>query len=136
MSEKTNPFDWVNNINNQKKTNIIEEADDPQRMEKEYGDCKFIVNRAFSYYADTIHFVNVLNKYHRIDKKLQYEFLLNAVRPMTRRAKWGKQIVPEHFALVKKYFKFSTAKTLTALSLLSDGEIAAIEAALDPGGMK
>ena len=40
--------------------------------EKEYSP--FMVNRALSYYRDTVLFANVMNQYPNLDKRLQYNF--------------------------------------------------------------
>ena len=66
--------DWLNSINQTKKHLIDEDSS----IEKEYPP--YIVNRCLSGHLDCIMFVNEMNKYHFLPKKLQYEFLLNIVR--------------------------------------------------------
>src|SRR6056300_805542 len=66
--------DWLNSINQTKK-HLIDE--DPS-LEKEYPP--YIINRCLSGHIDTLMFVNELNQYHFLPKKLQYDFLINIVR--------------------------------------------------------
>lgn len=130
----TNPFDFVNSIASKDKINLIRESSDPEAAEKVYS--RFLINRHLSYFSDAIMFVNVLNKYNQIDKKLQYEFYLNLLRPSKRFASWKKPIQIEHLEPVKQYYNYNTAKALEALSLLTDEQIGAIKAQLDPGGIE
>ena len=123
----------VDNINSTKKTNLFE-SDAAVEVEKEYNP--FIVNRAFSYFRDTILLVNELNKYTELDKKLQYEFLLYGVRPGNRRSSWGKKVVPENFEIVKRYYGYNNKNTVAALSILSKQQIDALKDAMDTGGVK
>lgn len=129
------PWDFINSINSAKKNNLIEEADNPTLIEKDYN--AFLVNKSFSYFADTIWLVNMLNKYHGLDKKLQYEFLLYGVRPAKRYSKdaWKKKARDENLCFVKEYFNLSNAKGSVALSLLSEEQIKALKSALDTGGV-
>jgi hypothetical protein len=66
--------DWLNSINQTKK-HLIDE--DPS-LEKEYPP--YIINRCFSGHLDTLMFVNEMNKYNFLPKRLQYDFLINIVR--------------------------------------------------------
>ena len=68
-----NPFEYVNSINYTKK-NIM---DSP---EKEKGYNPFMINRSLSYFNDTVILANEMNKYHHLDGRLQYSFLINIVR--------------------------------------------------------
>jgi hypothetical protein len=129
---KTSPWAYTDSINNSK-VNLIETSDDPEQIERDYA--AFLVNRSLSYFADAIHFVNVVNKYHQIDKKLQYEFLLYALRQKKRISAWGKAEDDEALNLVKRHFNYNTAKALTALSILTSEQLAAIAAAEELGGI-
>ncbi len=60
-----------------KKDVLLEEND-----EKDYNP--FIVNRALSYHLDCVPYVNQMNIHNFLDKKLQYHYLLNTIRPMKR----------------------------------------------------
>ena len=68
-----NPFQFVNEITFGKKDVMV----DPD-MEKKY--VPFMVNRSLSYFPDTVYMANEMNRYHHLDSKLQFQFLLNIVR--------------------------------------------------------
>jgi hypothetical protein len=70
--------EWLNSIN-QTKTHLIDE--DPS-LEKEYPP--YIINRCLSGHIDCVMFVNEMNQYHFLPKKMQYDFLLNSLRKKKR----------------------------------------------------
>ena len=77
------PFDYVNDINYGKKNIMVDDV-----AEKDYN--AFIVNRALSYFNDTVLYANEMNIHHSLDSKLQYSFLINIVRKQKRWSKWLK----------------------------------------------
>lgn len=93
----------------------------------------FVVNRSLSYFLDTVLYANEMNKYD-IDKKLQYHYLLNSVRPSKRFAKWVKAEV-EHLEDIKQYYGYSTEKAKQALSVLTTEQVCLIQQKLQRGGM-
>jgi len=96
----------------------------------------FVVNRCFSYYPDTILHANEMNMRSDLDKKLQYKYLLNAVRKKSRFSPWLKYKLPEEIQLIKDYYGLSTAKAKEALPLLSKDDLKNIKQILDKGGIK
>ena len=52
---------------------------------KEYKEKAFLVNRSLSYHRDCIFYVNDMNKHRELDADLQYQYLLNTIRPMKRK---------------------------------------------------
>ena len=68
-----NPFDYVNDINHGKKNIMVDDL-----AEKEYAP--FIINRALSFFSDTVLFANEMNIHHTIDNRLQYDFFINIIR--------------------------------------------------------
>ena len=74
------PFDYVKSINAGK--NIMRGTDNDSLMERDYN--AFIVNRNYSLFADTVYLANEMNIRPNIDNRLQYEFLLNTLRPRKR----------------------------------------------------
>ena len=58
--------------------------------EKAYNP--FMVNRALSYFQDTVLFANEMNVNHTIDKRLQFDFFINMVRKRKRFFKNGKSL--------------------------------------------
>jgi len=125
-----NPFDYLNSIN-QSKTNLMRDTNNDALAESEYNS--FVVNRGLSYFQDTIFVSNEMNRYTHLDKKLQYEFLLNIIRPRKRFSKWFKKEQNDDVEAVKEYYGYSNAKALQALSVLSECEIKKIRENLRKG---
>ena len=112
-----------------KKDVLLEETD-----EKDYNP--FIVNRALSYHLDCVPYVSQMNVHHFLDKKLQYHYLLNTIRPMKRKFQpWQKSEVDRNLTCVKEYFGYSDSKAKEALRILSDEQIAYIKTKTDKGGV-
>ena len=123
------PFDFVNAINSSSKKDLI--AEDPE-LEKLY--VPFMVNRALSYFSDTVMYANEVNRYNQIDYKLQNSYLLNIVRPAKRFAKWVKKQDNNDIDVVMEYFGYSHEKAIQALSILSSEQLTTIKNKLAKGG--
>ena len=104
--------------------------------EIDYRDYKpFMVNRSLSYHIDCVMYVNELNLWPSTDKDMQYQYLLNSIRPMKRKfAPWQKSKNDENIDCVKTYFGYSNQKAKDALSILTDEQIAEIKRRTDKGG--
>lgn len=125
-----NVFDIVNQIYYGKEDIFTE----PQ-TEKEYSS--YVINKALSFGADTILYANEMNLHHGLDKKLQYEFLKNAIPKRKRFNKWIKKGAdPKHLDLVCSYYKYSKERGMEALSILSEEQIKQIEQLMDTGGKR
>ena len=122
--------DWLNSINQTKK-NLIDE--DPL-VEKDYPP--YIINRCFSGHLDAILFANEMNKYHFLDKDLQYSFYLNTVRKRKRFSPWLRKDKIEDLDYVKQYYGYSNEKALQVLKILSNEQINFIKQRLEIGGKK
>jgi hypothetical protein len=129
----SNPFEYLNSINVTKE-NMMRGTDNDALAEKDYNP--FMVNRGLSYFQDTIMIANEMNRYHFLDKKSQYEFLINTVRPRKRFSKWFKQADNDDLDAIKEYYGYSNSKALQALSVLSKNEIEIIKTKLYKGGSK
>ena len=105
--------DWLNSINQTKK-NLIDE--DPS-LEKEYPP--YIINRCLSGHLDCIMFTNEMNQYHFLDKKMQYDFLLNTLRSKKRFSPWLRKDTIKDLDLVKRYYGYSNEKAKQALRILT-----------------
>lgn len=127
----SNPFDYVNSINQTKK-NLMRGTENDHLSEKEYNP--FLTNRALSYHHDTIGLANEMNQRSNVDHKPQYEFLLNSVRPKKRFAKWDKKEDHGDLAAVKEYFGYGNSKALQALTVLTDDQIEKIKIKIQKGG--
>jgi hypothetical protein len=110
------PFDYVNSINFTKK-NLMKNTANDELAEKDY--VPFLTNKSLSYFTDTLLYANEMNRYHFLDKRLQYEFYLNSIRKKKRFAKWAKAEDNNEVMMIQEYYKFSPQKAKAALSVLS-----------------
>lgn len=111
----------------QTKKNVLDE-------EKDYKP--FLVNRSLSYHMDCIMYANQMNLNSNLDPKLQYQYLLNTVRPMKRRfEKWQKSASVKDLECVKEYFGYSNEKAKEALRILTDEQITLLKEKLEKGGV-
>jgi|688.fasta_scaffold1033587_1 hypothetical protein len=124
-----NVFDIVNSLSSTKKLTF--EENDPE-MEKEYHS--FLVNKAFSYYPDTIMHSNEMNLRPFISKRMQHNYYHNSLRSRKRYTKWLKKTKNEDIELIQKYFNFSKKKAIEALKILSDKDISCIREEMSEGG--
>jgi hypothetical protein len=122
--------DWLNSINQTKK-NIIDENPDSERTYNPY-----IINRCMSGHIDTILCANEMNLNSHLDKKLQYDFYINIIRPKKRYSPWLKKEKFDDLSLVKEYYGYSDEKAKNALKLLSKEQIDYIKLKLNRGGKK
>jgi hypothetical protein len=128
---KVNPFDFTNSIN-QSKTDLMRGTANDKLAEKSYSP--FLTNRALSYHNDTVFFANEMNTRHYLDNLLQYDFLLNIVRPKKRYAKWSKKDNDGDVLIVKEYFGYNDTKARQALSILTPEQLTQIKITLQKGG--
>ena len=94
----------------------------------------YVVNRCLAPFTDTIMLVNEMNKLHHLDKKLQFDFLLNSVRTRKRFAPWLKEEKIDNLECVKEYYGYSNEKAKSALKILNDEQIKTIKDSLYKGG--
>ena len=121
--------DYLNTINQTKK-NLME--DDDPAWEKNYPS--YVINKCMSQHMDTIMIANEMNQYQHLDKKLQYDFFINIVRPRKRFSPWGKKQKVKDLELVKQFYGYSTEKAMQALRILSPEQIEIIKDKLNTGG--
>ena len=122
--------DWLNSINLTKE-NLLE--NDPT-LKKSYPP--YIINRCLSGHLDCVLFVNEMNKYHFLDKDIQYSFYLNTVRKRKRFSPWLRKDKIEDLDYVKQYYGYSNEKALQVLKILSNEQINFIKQRLEIGGKK
>ena len=115
---------------NQSKEKLMD--GDDEEWEKKYPP--FIVNKCLSPFPDTIQLVNEMNQLPHLDKKLQFDFLINSLRPRKRYSTWMKAKKLDNLEYVKEYYGYSNEKAKTALEILNDEQISAIKKKLNKGG--
>jgi len=124
-----NPFEYVTAINYTKTNMIVDE-------ETEKGYLPYMSNRSLSYFQDTVAVANAMNQYHILDKKLQFDFLINIVRKRKRFSKWIKTEVVTDLEVVKEYYGYSNEKAKQALSVLSTEDLTELSKRMYKGGRK
>ena len=127
-----NPFDYLNAINDTKE-DIIGESDNPELAEKLYPP--YLVNKGLSYFIDTIYLVNEMNQRHHLEKKLQFDFLINIVRKKKRYSKWFKPQQDDVVDAVMNYYGYSQDKARQVVNLLTEDQITQIKTSQSKGGI-
>jgi len=122
------PFDFINAITYNKNDLMVDDW-----AEKQYAP--YIVNKGLSYGADTVIQANEMNSRPHLDKKLQFQFLINNIRPKKRFNKWIKADKIESIEVIKQYYGYSTDKARQVLPLLNQSQIDLIEQKLEKGGI-
>ena len=125
---KISPFDFVNAIHYTKENLIVDDW-----SEKQYNP--FVVNKSLSFGADTVIPANEMNSRPHLEKRLQFDFLINTIRPRKRFNKWLKAEKIEDLEVVKQYYNYNTEKALQALRILSPEQINKIKERLNTGGL-
>tara|TARA_R110002072_G_scaffold67570_1_gene165639 strand:- start:352 stop:750 length:399 start_codon:yes stop_codon:yes gene_type:complete len=121
--------DYLNAINHTKER-LMDTED--EEWERKYSP--FIVNKCLAPFPDTILLVNEINQYPNIDKKLQFDFLINSLRPRKRFTPWVKAKKLEDIEYVKEFYGYNNEKAKVALTILNNDQIATIKQKLNKGG--
>ena len=121
--------EYLNAINHTKKP-LMDTEDEV--WEKKYPP--FIVNKCVAPFQDTIMLVNEINRLHHVDKKLQFDFLLNSLRTRKRYAPWLKANKQSNLEYVKEFYGYSNTKAKSALTILTSEQIKKIKTSLNKGG--
>lgn len=124
-----NPFDYVNSINSSKEDIMVDET-------SEKGYSSYMVNKALSYFIDTVMYANDMNERYHLDNKMQYFYLINTIRSKKRFSKWIKNVENNDLTAVQDYYGYSIEKAKVALSLLSNEQLTIIKKTLETGGKK
>ena len=123
------PFHFVNAINYSKNDVMVDDI-----TEREYNS--FVTNRSLSYFPDTVLLANEMNRYHHIDNRLQFDFLINIVIKKRRFSKWIKPETVSDVEVVKEYYGYSNEKAKQALTLLTNEQIDLLKKKVYKGGTK
>ena len=122
--------DWLNSINFNKEDLV---KDDPSVI-KDYPP--YIINRCLSGHLDTILYSNEMNKYHFLDRDMQYAFYLNSVRKRKRFSPWLRKDKVSDLEHVKSYYGYSNEKATQVMKILSHEHIEFIKKRLETGVTK
>ena len=108
--------------------------DEDPSSTKEYPP--YIINKCLSAHIDALMYANEMNKYHSLDKKLQYDFYINIIRKKRRFSPWIKKEKLKDIEYVKKYYNYSDEKAQQALRILTQEQLSFIKNKLEIGGKK
>jgi hypothetical protein len=121
------PFDYVNSILRTKEYLITDSL-----SEREYNP--FLANRALSYHTDTLIHAQQMNLLASLDKKMQYDYLINSIRPKYRKmSKWSKPKREDDIPLIMEYYNYSLKKAIAAIQILSESELETIKIKMNKG---
>ena len=120
--------DWLYSINQSKK-NLMEQ--DP-KLEKSYPS--WIINKCLSSFTDTVLFANEMNMSSHVDKRLQYDFFINSLRPRKRFSPWSKKESIDYLEDVQEYYGYSYTKSLEVIRILPKSDLEKIRKLLHKGG--
>lgn len=118
-----NPFDIVNDINYLKKGIITEDN------QKDYNP--WIVNKALSYFPETILYAQEMNIKPHLDNKMQYDYYIGIIRKGKRFSKWAKKDKGDDLLAVQTYFNYNKDKATMTLSILTPNQLKAIKRELE-----
>ena len=121
--------DYINAINYTKEP-LLDTED--EEWIKKYPP--YIINKCIAPFTDSVMLVNEINQLHHLDKKLQFDFLINSLRPRKRYAPWMKAKKLESLEYVKEFYGYNNEKAKAALDILNDEQISAIKEKLNKGG--
>lgn len=126
------PFEFVNAINDTKK-DLMTGTENDELIQKEYNP--YLVNKALSYFIDTILYANEMNQYVHIDNKLQFDYYLNAVPKKKRFSKWTKKVEIKDISIIIEYYKCNYARALEILSIINNIQLDMLKHKLQKGGV-
>jgi hypothetical protein len=126
-----NPFDYINDINYDKK-DIIRNSPNPELAAKGYNP--WITNKTLSYFQDTIMYSNEMNKNAHLINQMQFDYFLNSINKRKRFAKQSKKVVSDDANSVAKYYGYSLRRAEEVLSILTADQIKTIKQKLETGG--
>lgn len=127
----TNPFDYVNSIT-LGKNNMMRGTENDTLAEKVYKP--WVVNKALSYFVDTILVANDMNIYHGLEKRAQYEYFINVIRRNKRWAKWVKDVESDDLDVVAKAYNCNPNVAREYLKILTKDQLEQIRATMVEGG--
>ena len=121
------PWDFVKSINEHKY--IFEDID-----KKDYSE--YVVNKAFSFFPDTIFLANEINRFPGRDPKQHYDFLFYTIGKKHRYSKWVKQQKDETVLMLSEKLNVKYDRAVEIMTTLSDSDLKTLMASFDTGGVQ
>ena len=127
----TTPFDFVSQINSGK-SDIIRSSENPELMETFYKP--YVINKAFSYFVDTIMYANEMNRCNNLQVRLQNDYYLNSIRKGKRFSKWHKRLENADIEIIQDYYRVNHTRALEIIEVLSKEQFELIKIRTIKGG--
>ena len=128
MTSPITPFDFINAISHTK-----QDLTELENWESQYKS--YVINKGLSFYPDTVIQANEMNSRPHLDKRMQFNFLINIIRSKKRYSKWLKPEKLNDLEVVQEYYGYSKEKARQVLPLLSDEQINYIKLRIKKGGL-
>lgn len=125
---RVTPWDIMDAINTHN-TELVT-ADNEAQCKKE----AFFLFRGLSMGPDTVIYANEMNSRPHLDFKLQFDFLINTIRPRKRYNKWVKAEKDEVLDVIQEYYGYSIVKARQVLKLHTPAQIELMRTKLNKGG--
>lgn len=125
---RVSPWDIMDAINTHN-TELVTPENEAQ--------CKkeaFFLFRGLGMGADTVIYANEMNSRPHLDFKLQFDFLINTIRPRKRYNKWVKAEKDEVLEVIQEYYGYSIVKARQVLDLHTPAQIDLMRERLNKGG--
>jgi hypothetical protein len=110
------PFDFITAAG-QTKINLLED----EQNEKFY--VPFMINKGFSYFADTILYANEMNIHHELPKDAQFLYYRESLRPAKRFSKWFKPEKNDDLDMLRKKYSCSVEVAKQYLKILTEDQL-------------
>jgi hypothetical protein len=124
---KSDPWRFINSIN-QNKDDLSE---DP-RLNFDYNN--WFINNRLSYFQETIHLADNMNRHYQLPLKQQYLYLLNTVSKRKRFIKVNKPEEDKILEIVRTHYGYNYRKAKQALTILTSEQITMIQEQNNKGG--
>lgn len=117
-------FDIINNISTGKEPIEYHKKDYQQ----------YIINKGFSYFIDSILYVNEVNTRTNLTDEQHYAYMFNSLRKKKRFSKWFKKTKQDNIELVMQTYKYNQKKAEEVIKLLSNEQIDELRERIQGGG--
>jgi hypothetical protein len=97
----------------------------------------YVINRAFSYYPDTLFLACELNRYSSLPVELQFDYYYFGVAPRKRYSKWIKKekVEDENIAILMRYYNYSRKRATEILPSMCKEDLEEMRKSFDIGGL-
>jgi hypothetical protein len=127
------PFDFVKDIQGPKKDLVRTSDSSPEEALKVYHP--WVINRAMSFYVDSILYANEVNMNPHIDRLMQHDYYLHSIRSMRRSHSWIKTVEPtEDVRAVMEYMGISSNRAKEYVRVLTPDQLHEIKTRTLKGG--